>query len=425
MPGSTPSIAAGVEFYIRGPDLARVALTPIKTANGDDLLLPGILRVSLAALARALGQAALWEKFNWKGEIVRIDPPAEIVEQIHAMTGEWPFAPLNGVITCPTLRPDGSLFATPGYDAATALYLSDTLTLPPLPQRPTRDEAVAALAFLNGLLAEFPFVDQESRAVALSMLITPVVRAAVAPVVPLHLVKAPQPGTGKSYLANLASLIATGKPCSVIAIDKTLEETEKRLVGTILTGHPIVSIDNARELLQGPILCQAIEQPLLQLRRLGSSDMIEVANTLTVFANGNNLTIADDLVRRTVSCQLDANEENPETRSFRADPVLMVQRHRGAYVAACLTIVRAYIAAGLPGRLPPPPSFGAWSDRLRSALVWLDCPDPVLTMETARDDDPVRQARAAVFAAWASELRAGPRISNRRAARGRRERLLV
>jgi putative DNA primase/helicase len=72
------------------------------------------------------------------------------------MTGEWPFRPLNGVITCPTLRPDGSLFTAPGYDAATALYLSGTLTLPPLPAQPTRDDASVALAFLNEVLAEFP-----------------------------------------------------------------------------------------------------------------------------------------------------------------------------------------------------------------------------------------------------------------------------
>jgi putative DNA primase/helicase len=207
-------------------------------------------------------------------------------------------------------------------------------------------------------------------------------------VAPLHLVEAPQPGTGKSYLANLAALIATGKPCAVIAVDKTLEETEKRLIGAILCGHPIISIDNARQLLEGPILCQAIEQPLLELRRLGSSDMFEVANAITLFANGNNLTIADDLVRRIITCQLDANEESPETRSFRADPALMVQRNRGAYVAACLTVVRAYLAAGLPGRLTPLPSFGAWSDRVRSALVWLGCADPVLTMVAAARKRP-------------------------------------
>ena len=397
-------VTAGVEFYVRGPDLVRVAPTPIKTASGDDLLLPGIIRVTLASLTRALGQSPRWERINWKDEIIRIDPPSEVCDQIHAMAGEWPFPPLNGVITCPTLRPDGSLLAEPGYDPATALYLSGTLAIAPIGAMPSRDDAVRALQLLKGLLGEFPFVDEASRAVALSMLITPVVRAAVAPAVPLHLIKAPQPGTGKSYLANLASIIATGKPCAVIAVDKTLEETEKRLIGAILSGHPIISLDNARELLQGPILCQAIEQPLLELRRLGKSDMFEVPNALTVFANGNNLVIADDLVRRTIVCALDANEESPETREFRTDPMAMVQHNRGAYVAACLTIVRAYLSAEQPGRLPPLPSFGPWSDRVRSTLVWLDCADPVTTMDASREDDPRRQERAIVFEAWAAEL---------------------
>jgi hypothetical protein len=41
---------------------------------------------------------------------------------------------------------------------------------------------------------------------------------------------------------------------------------------------------------------------------------------------------------------------------------------------------------------------------VRSALVWLGLADPVSTMEGARSEDPVRQARLQVFAAWAAEL---------------------
>ena len=68
---------------------------------------------------------------------------------------------------------------------------------------------------LDGLLDEFPFKDgggpkSVDRAVALSELLTPVLRGAM-PTAPMHLANAPQPGTGKSYLADLASCIATGR----------------------------------------------------------------------------------------------------------------------------------------------------------------------------------------------------------------------
>jgi hypothetical protein len=45
---------------------------------------------------------------------------------------------------------------------------------------------------------------------------------------------------------------------------------------------------------------------------------------------------------------------------------------------------------------------------VRSPLVWLGCSDPAATIATARAEDPQRQKRAAVFAAWAVELDLAP-----------------
>jgi hypothetical protein len=73
---------------------------------------------------------------------------------------------------------------------------------------------------------------------------------------------------------------------------------------------------------------------------------------------------------------------------------------RGRYIAAALTITRAYLIAGCPGLLPPLASFDGWSRAVRSPLVWLDYTDPVETMEAARADDPSRANLRALFAAW-------------------------
>jgi len=120
--------------------------------------------------------------------------------------------------------------------------------------------------------------------------------------------------------------------------------------------------------------------------------------------NGNNLSIAEDLVRRTLLCRLDADSEIPEERIFRNDPIARVRGSRSTYVAAALTIVRAYAAAGMPDALAPLPSFTNWSDKVRSALVWLGRTDPAETMTAARLDDPVRQERAEIFQALADAL---------------------
>lgn len=73
--------------------------------------------------------------------------------------GEWSFPRLAGVLTTPTLKPDGTILSEPGYDSATQLLLLDSPAMPGLSQHPTLQEAGAALAMLDGLVDEFPFVD--------------------------------------------------------------------------------------------------------------------------------------------------------------------------------------------------------------------------------------------------------------------------
>jgi hypothetical protein len=63
-------------------------------------------------------------------------------------------------------------------------------------------------------------------------------------VVPMHANTAPEAGSGKSYLFDLASAIATGEIAPVIAAGRTEEETEKRLSAELMAAQPIVSIDN-------------------------------------------------------------------------------------------------------------------------------------------------------------------------------------
>lgn len=396
--------AAGVAFYQRDKTLVRVCRVTAKASDGTLVSVPAVAPVTNAMLGRALGQAAHWQKFKASGKASRIDPPREVVEQIAAMAGEWPFAPLYGVISTPTMRPDGSLLVTEGYDPDTGFVLLASPAMPEIPERPTKQDALEALATLNALLVDFPFANEPSRSVAMSMMMTPVLRAALPPAVPAHVITAPEAATGKSYLQDIAAAIAIGDRCPVMSVSNSAEETEKRLIGAALAQFPIIALDNVSVLLMGDFLCQVTERPVLQIRPLGSSNMIRIANTFTAFANGNNLTVGADFVRRTLQCALDAQLENPEARQFSTDPVATVLADRGKYIAAILTIARAYIVAGSPGRLPQRASYQGWSDTVRSALVWLNWPDPVDSLAGVQAADPIRQQRAAVFAAWIEEL---------------------
>jgi putative DNA primase/helicase len=110
------------------------------------------------------------------------------------------------------------------------------------------------------------------------------------------------------------------------------------------------------------------------------------------------------MVRRTVIADLDAQQERPELRTFRSDPVATVMADRGRYVSACLIIVRAYIQAGMPDAPAPLASFADWSTLVRGALIWLGCADSLKTMEQAREDDPELTELREMLVVWDASL---------------------
>ena len=388
--GERAIAVSAIDIFQRGRELVRPVQQEVPASKGRMTISAGLASVTQAGMTDVLCQAAEWRKYDGRSKKrVRVDPPSTVAAIILSRVGRWTFPTVAGVITTPTLRPDGTVLHKPGYDPVTRLFQVVDPSLVPsyIPAEPTKQDAEAALAVLDKLVDEFPFVGAADRSVALSAIMTPIVRGAV-PVAPLHAIRASTAGTGKSYLADTASAIATGRPCPVVSVSPRPEETESRLVGLMLAAFPLISLDNVNGELGGDLLCQAVERPTVRVRRLGASDIFEIESRATFFATGNGLRVKGDMTRRTVICNLDAGLERPEERQFTHNPVDDVIKDRGAYVAAILVIVRAYIVAGMPGRLPRLASFEDWSDMVRSPLVWLGMPDPVKTMEAAREDDP-------------------------------------
>lgn len=400
-------LAANTAFFRRSDYLVRPVVDEVYTSTGRKIWIPRLKIVSDTYLHVALSRQIRFEKFDKRAnDFVAADAPKELAAAINCRSGEWRFSPISGIISTPTLRADGSLVIAAGYDAATGLLLVNPPRLPDMPEHPTRYDAEDGLNLLKELLVDFPFADDISRAVALSALITPVLRGGLG-TAPMHVTSAPQAGSGKSYLFDIASAISIGQPCPVMAAGKTEEELDKRLGSALMAGQPIISIDNVNGDLSGASLCQAIERPMVAVRVLGKSEMPLVQNRATFFATGNNIRLVADLTRRALLCSLDSGEERPELREFKGKPAETVLAERGPYIAACLNIVRAYNAAGRPGCLPALASFETWSDTVRSALVWLGEADPVQSMERARESDPRREEISTFLAAFAEEIGTG------------------
>lgn len=400
--GMTALANSGLEIYRRSQKVVYISKEPIKDRDGNLIYIPQIVPMPRALLRAKLAYAATWLKYDKKNKDLRpIDVPNDVVLLIESWPEKWPFRPLTGILGTQTIRRDGTIIDKPGYDRKTGYYLSDPPEMPPILEFPTFFDALNALDLIDGLLDEFPFVDGASRSVLLSLLMTVVVRAALG-VVPIHATSAPVGGSGKTYPFHICSTIAYGERCAVMSRAVDDNETEKRLIGAALEGRPIIAIDNCNGLLKSEFLSQVSSEPRLDLRPLGTSRKVTIINSFSTVASGNNIEFAFDIIRRVIKCSLDANMERPELRKFNNNPITMIMADRGKYVAAILTIVRAYLVAGSPSRPIPLAGFEDWNDFVRAPLIWLGCDDPLLTMDKLSLADPVRQVRAKVYSVLAA-----------------------
>jgi len=394
----------GREIYQRGGLIVRpVQSEPLRI----DRYKPGwqLIPVVRPYLVETLCCAAQFFKYDARAKgFVVTDAPEIVAESYLARRGRWRLPVLARIINTPFLRADGSICEQPGYDAHShLLFKPDSELFPPIPQQPSKDDAAAALAVLQELITTFPFVKPADRSVALSAILTTLDRHAMANA-PLHAFTSPAAGTGKSLLVDVAAILATGRRMPVISPGQTEEELEKRLGAALLAGDVAISLDNCEHHLEGVFLCQALTQQKLNIRLLGRSKNVETPVNATIFATGNNITIAGDLTRRTLMCALDAHCEHPERRNFNVDVIELARAERAKLVVAALTVLRAWHVVGETIERPTVGSFEQWSNRVRSPLLWLGQADPCDTMLKVQIEDPLLLSLATVMAEWRQKV---------------------
>lgn len=391
-------------LFQRGGNVVRLAPVRDRDANGREIEVVRLLPVTEPHLSELMNDAARWERYDVRGKgYVSTRCPADLPRMYLARGGiGWRLPHLAGVIHAPTMRPDGSILDLPGYDGATRLYFDPRgEVFPEIPTEPDLYDAMAALAVLRELIEECAFIDRTDATVALSAILTAVVRS-ILPAAPAHAFTAPAPGTGKSYLASITARIATGRDAAGLAFSSDEAENRKQIDAALLEGRTALLFDNVTSEVSGARLSEVLTQPEITIRPLGRSETVTVPCAAMVLIDGNNLTVAADMTRRVLLSRLDRKVERPETHEFTRDPLAMIAADRGRYVAAALTILRAYYVAGRPNRPPALGSFGAWSDLVRGALLWLEQPDPADSIERVRANDPRRSELQAVLAHWSA-----------------------
>ncbi|MGJ5088501.1 DNA-primase RepB domain-containing protein [Bradyrhizobium sp. HKCCYLRH1065] len=409
-------IRAKCEVFVRGGTLVQPIWRLERSYDQNrDTLVASLVKFNISRLRDMVGHhAATFQKgdqrhkASWKP----VDPPRDIIEAL-LEAGHWDFPSIRGIINSPTMRRDGSLLTQTGYDLATSLWYKcagDT-ELPPIAERPSMDNAKQALKMFDDLLEGFPFSRSVDKSVALAAILTTVLRGAF-DVSPMFFISAPEAGTGKTYIVKLISTIATGRGAVPLAGTANSEEMEKRLSAAAFEGSPILSLNNLTTDLDSALLCQIVSEGVIKIRPFGKNDQTIPCDCrgTTVFANGNNIRMVGDLVRRTLTCRLDAKTDEPEKRQFAFDPIERVKSNRGAYLAAAFTIARAYMAAGRPSQATAASiaasvaGFDGWRRFVQLPLVWLGQDDPVKSMEDARAMDPERIALADRLQALVSSM---------------------
>lgn len=321
--------------------------------NIDEKGIPYIENLNESAFRGCLARACSFFRDGIKNEPIPISPPLDVVRDCLSL-GDWAFPALLGITETPVMRPDGTVMTQPGYDEITNLYYypSAKLTVPSVPDIPTADDIERATELLLEPIADFPFDSDASLANALATMLTPILRPMIDGPVPLALFDKPQQGTGASLLAEIISVLATGRAAAMMTAQKDDEGWRKAITSLLLKGQLVVTIDNVEYDLWAPSLAATLTATTYQDRILGHSEIVQLPNRTTWLATGNNIRLRGDLPRRCIWVRMDARVARPwlRDRNEFKHPQLIewVSQNRGAILAAILTIARAWVVANKP-----------------------------------------------------------------------------
>jgi hypothetical protein len=333
-------------------------------------------------------------------------PPVDLVRNVMA-AGEWPLPAIVGVTRVPIVREDWSIATTPGHDPGSGLWYAPVGTFAlRLPEAPGQDEARTAAAAILDVLADFPFDGDASRANALALLLTMVLRPCIPGCAPLAVVDAPTPGSGKGLLLGVLWLIATGEHPAPENLPENEEELRKKITALLVRGDTLVLFDNVSHFITSDVLCAVLTAGAWSDRVLGLSKLVTVPQRATWSLTGNNVQVGRDMLRRVYRIRIDTGVEHPERRSGFRHPDLEqhVVEQRGELLGAALTIWLAWNLADRP-QAPERPVMGGfqpWASLMADLLHFAGVPGFLANRE--QDDEANDEARewAEFLAAWSA-----------------------
>jgi len=364
---------------------------------------PQICELEMATTRERLTAAAVFQKWvERRQEYVKILPTDEIVSAVHKRKQWNGIRAIVGVVETPTMRPDGMIVQSPGYDPITHYLYMPSEKFPEVKDEDcVQEQARWALDFLTEIFVDFPYVNQSHRMVPVAAILTLVSRPAILGSIPAFLFDASTRGSGKTLQTDAIATVTTGRgaPRMNYTVDEV--ELEKILAGYALKGSTFICLDNVpsmRPFGGGPIDRVITAKDEVDLRVLGATKVLTLPWRALLMATGNNIGLYGDTGRRVLMARLEPAEENPERRTkFKHDDLLgWIRVQRPRLVSAALLILRAYIRAGLPDMgCARWGSFEEWGKLVPQAIKFAGGADPMLARPESEEevDNDLRSIR--------------------------------
>lgn len=401
-------IARDPEVFQRGNILVRVLPGRARSSEPAARSAMGIGDLGIDTLRERLSGAAIWLRCSSEdGTPQRVAAPSDDVLRACLARGVWPsIRRLETLTQSPVLLPDGTVTTTQGFHPSADLLFDAVDGPPTVSEAPSRDECLTAIAALREPLQDFPFSTEADEAAAVAAILTPFAAPFVSDCQPLIFIDGNVRGSGKTLLVRAISEIATGGGVGALAPPRGDEEMRKTILALALSGQRTLLIDNVATDFAYPSLDAAVTSRRVSGRLLGASRYVTLPWDVTCFITGNNLSLRADTYRRVLVVRLRSPLESPEERAdFTISNLLQwVRANRVRLQSAALTILRGYVAAGLPDQaIAPWGSFEAWSRIVRGAVVWLGLPDPLRAKDDLRGSlDSAEASQRVLIAGWRS-----------------------
>jgi hypothetical protein len=159
-------------------------------------------------------------------------------------------------------------------------------------------------------------------------------------------------------------------------------------------------LDNVHKLDSAP-LAGAITAESWTDRKMGSSESPAIPVRCAWVATGNHPARSDELARRIVQIRMDAKMEHPHLRADFRHPNLRdyIKAHRHELVAAAITLVRAWQAAGQPRGTKTLGMFESWAQIVGGILTVAGQPG-FLVRDEAQSSNVIALPWVRFFGRW-------------------------